>query len=380
MPAWRLQRISRQFAAAALLIAVFIVSSDLRSQETLADGVDFNALLRAKIKITQEGEGIAPSARQFTLNFRKSPGVVILLDRRVDPDAPLTIDQPEMRLEWALREVALKQKMGLVIRTGFVYFAPQELCRWWPGQLDAIEKRVDKLPAKPKQFWQAEAKLAWQEGAIPRELASLIGGAPLGVEELEKIPHDIWAAFEGPQLPRWERLAIICAGFDLVPEIAATGEVTLKPLIAEKTITSSISVLGAQVSDVMENARRYFPEARLSPRQGKLTIEGSFGEIEAIRAWVTPPTTTRKTAPKKTSGPVMVLNSPIAVPANKLLERLSQGLKCELVVASDVSAEAISKTIQPSWTGTRDELLKKISEEILLKCEFRDGKIVVSNP
>lgn len=376
----RLHAFWRQFAPLALTICAVVNASNLHAQEDLAGGADFNALLRARTRITPLVDGAPPSIRNHVDDFRRSIGIAIFLDRRVDPDAALALDLPEMRVELAMREFALRQKMSLVVRDGYLYLGPRSFCRWWPGELDALTKQVNKLAPAEKQFWEAKAKARWEEGATPRELAENLAGAKLSKSESARIPHDVWAAFDGPELPRFEHLALLCGGFDLIPEIAAKGEVTFRQLAEGKSQTGVVTIPAASMSEAIENIRRYFPEVKATPKQNKLEVEGSFGDVKAIQSWFTAPPPPRKSTTAKPTGPVILLTTPVPVPARQLLIKLAQDAKCELVIALDVAPEAVNKKIQPAWKGTRPELLKKISAEIGLTCELEEGKLVVKNP
>jgi hypothetical protein len=376
----------RQIAVIALCVCACVNVSNSLAQEDLADGDEFNALLRARTKINVVGEGDpTDSTRYYVNDFRNTYGLAIFLDRRVDPDRPLALALPEMRLEMLLREIALKQNMGLVVRDGYLYIGPRALCRWWPSELEALSKQIGKLAPTPKQYWQAKAPLQWDEGATPRELAQQMAGAKLAKAEADRIAHDIWGGIDGPSLPRWERLAIVCAGFDLVPEIVESGDVRLRPLVVSKTQAVQINVPASAMSEAIENIQRYLPDVKAAPKQGKLAVEGSSGEIKTIQSWFVSPAASKKppkakSAVTKPSGPLMALMTPVEVPARQLLMKLAEDAKCELVISSDVAREKVDAKIKPAWKGTREELLVKISDAIGLTCEFRDGKIVVANP
>lgn len=306
-------------------------------------------------------------------------GVALFLDRRVDPDAGLALDIPEMRVEFAMREFALRQKMGLVVREGYLYLGPRSLCKAWAGELDLISKQVAKLPPAEKVFWETKSCAKWEEGATPRGLVEQIAGAKLSASEAARITHDVWAAFDGPELPRWEQLALVCAGFDLVPGFTAKGELSLKPIGEPKAQSASIALPALTISEAIENIKRYFPDVKVAGRQNRLEVEGPFGDVKAIQGWFASAPTKRSSATRPT-GPVILLSTPVAVPARQLLIKLAQDAGLQLAVAADVAPEAVDKKIQPSWKGTRAELLEKISDEIGLKCELEDGKIVVKNP
>lgn len=357
-------------------------TANLWAQEELAGGADFNALLRAKTKITPLYEGTPPSTRHHVADFRRSIGVAIFLDRRADPDAGLALDLPEMRVEMAMREFAQRQKMSIVVRDGYLYLGPRSLCRWWPGELDMLSKQVAKLPPADKQFWEAKSATKWDQGATPRDLAEKIAGAKLPNQEAARIAHDIWAAFDGPVLPRWEQLALVCAGFDLVPELSAKGEVKLRPVEEGKLQTATVTVPSASISEVIDSIQRFFPEVRAAPKSGKLEIEGSSGDVKAIQSWFAAAPPPRKSGAKpsgKPLGPVILLSTPVPVPARELLLTLAKNASVELSISADVSPAAVNKKVHPTWKGTRDELLKRIADEIGLSCEFRDGKLVVTN-
>lgn len=375
----RHQSLLRRFAYLAIGFVVLVNANTLRAQEGLAGGADFNALLRARTRIAPVGDGTPPTVRNHVDDFRRSIGIAIFLDRRVDPDASLALDIPELRVEFAMREFAMRQKMGVVVRAGYLYVGPGSLCKLWPGELDELAKRVAKLRPNDKSFWETKSFVRWEEGSSPRELAEKIAGDKLSKPEAARISHDIWAGFDGPELPRWEQLALVCAGFGLVPDFNAQGELTLRPIGEGKTQTASIALPAAAISEAIENIGRYFPDVKTTSKQSKVEIEGSVGDVKAIQSWFAAPAPKRSTAPRA-AGPTILLSTPVAVPARQLLIKLAQDAKLELTVAADVAPEAVNKKIQPSWKGTRAELLKKISDEIGLVCELEEGKIVVRNP
>jgi hypothetical protein len=162
--------------------------------------------------------------RDALRGLAKGQRVPILLDRRVDPGRQLTLTLTGEPLRNELGRIADQQQLAVSLVGPVVCFGPVDVERY-PTLVAQIKQQLAKSPLDVRTAWLRPQTAAWSELAVPRELLEKISqDAGITLEGLDKIPHDLWAAAELPQLSAVERLTLVAGQFGLTFEIGEGGK------------------------------------------------------------------------------------------------------------------------------------------------------------
>lgn len=142
-------------------------------------------------------------------------GRPVILDRRLDPDTPITLD---------VRDAPFTAVLEAVVRAvgGSGAVLPESI-RIVPGRSAAALVLADTqraralaaMPADARRLAVGRAAWSWEEGARPRDLiAAVAGGAGIDLVGVDAIPHDHLAATALSPLPLAERLDLLLGQFD----------------------------------------------------------------------------------------------------------------------------------------------------------------------
>jgi hypothetical protein len=143
-------------------------------------------------------------------------GRPVVLDRRIDPDRPVTLAADGVPLGVVLEQVAAAADAAVEPLASSIRLVPRAA----RGRLVAAERRRDDelaaLPANSRRRGLARAPWQWPAGSRPRDLvetAARDGG--VGLADLEAVPHDHLPAMTLPSLALAERLDFVLAHYDL---------------------------------------------------------------------------------------------------------------------------------------------------------------------
>jgi len=142
-------------------------------------------------------------------------GCAVVVDRRLDPDTPITLDVADEPLADVLAAVADAAGGEVVTYAGHVRVVP----RGRAGELCAADAaraaELKALPAATRGRLRAGAAASWSDGAVPRDLvaqAATEGGFLL--TDLSSLPHDHFPAATLPLLGLADRIDLLLAHFD----------------------------------------------------------------------------------------------------------------------------------------------------------------------
>jgi len=144
----------------------------------------------------------------------------VFVDRRVDPGLRVTLDIEASSAEQVVGALAIEQKLGVARLGKLIYLGPIAAA----DELRAIAglrgKEVARLPAELRTSLAGKKRLTWSRLAEPRLLvASIAEENGWRVAQAERIPFDLWAAGELPELTAAEQLTVLLLGFDLTFEL-----------------------------------------------------------------------------------------------------------------------------------------------------------------
>jgi hypothetical protein len=207
--------------------------------------------------------------------------MAIVLDRRVDPDQPITLAIDEEPLGEALAKIAGHLKLGYCQFGPVAYIGPQLMTRRLRTLAALRLDDVRPLPTPATRKLLMMRSWHWDDLTEPRSLVEALA-AEAGVEivGVDKIPHDLWPAADLPAMSWIDRLTLIAAQFNLTYELDKTGRrAQLVPAPENVALVRSYQA-GADAAAVARRWAKALPEARVVVDKKRIRIEGRLEDHE----------------------------------------------------------------------------------------------------
>ncbi len=175
--------------------------------------------------------------RAWAASASSIAGRPVILDRRIDPDMPVTLSARGDTLRDILARIAQEAGAAVDELESTIRITPASAA----GKACRAEHdrrlRLAKAPAGARRTLTSAEAWSWPLAARPRDLVEhLATEAGLAIEGIDTIPHDHFPAAEWPRLSLAERFDLVLAHFDRrVAWTTATGKLVgrIVPIDAE---------------------------------------------------------------------------------------------------------------------------------------------------
>jgi hypothetical protein len=172
----------------------------------------------------------------------------VFIDRRVDPSRRVSLDIEAVSAEQVVSALATDHELGVGRLGTLIYLGPPIA-----GELRAIaaarSREAARLPTALRTTLLGKKPISWPRLSEPRDLvAKLVALHGWQLAEAERIPHDIWAAGNLPELTVVEQLTILTFGFGMTFELRpAERTVAIVPL--PSTVTAREALPARRVTE-----------------------------------------------------------------------------------------------------------------------------------
>jgi hypothetical protein len=379
-------------ACIAFLLAHSAVLSNASAAETVnwRTGRDLEKILEKNIG----GAGLAWSGqtlRDALTNLSRSPGyrVAMVLDRRIDPGTRLELAMGDVPFEDALSRIASAAGADYCQVANVIYFGPSSITRRLRTVSEIRKQDLRALPLANAKRFNIYKPLAWDDLAEPRELLkALAAEAGATIENLDAVPHDLWAAADSPLLSLPDRLTLVAGQFDLTYEVDTDGTtLRLVPIPDRVTIKRSYPV-GQNAAEVVEKLSGAFGDCKFAVNGTRIEVEGRVeDQLEIVQALAGKPIKKPVADDAAATGEVNLdrLRIESFVATNQqlggLLKEVARRLKMEAefdgpaLVAAKIS---VDRTVSIEFkSGTVKEFLEALTKPYGLAYEIRDKKLLI---
>jgi hypothetical protein len=227
--------------------------------------------------------------------------IAILLDRRIDPSARLSLDIVNQSLIDCLHEIARRSSAEISVTDNVVYIGPPAAARRLRTLIELRSAELSSKSALIKETRRHELsrpqKFSWDDLETPVHLLQQFTERfHLEDSSPAQIPHDLWAAGTLPGQTAAEALSLILIQFDLTfswhPGGAGVELVSIPELVA---IERRQRIKGRTPAELRQRIQERLPDLDTQIDGNDLVIRGTMEEHEVVAALINP-TTTKKPA------------------------------------------------------------------------------------
>jgi len=214
--------------------------------------------------------------RDWAERASRIAGLPVIIDRRLDPTFPITLDCRGEPLHDVLDRVAAMVGGQVEVLASSVRIGPSSLAGLASAAEQARDAELASLPPALRRTAHRRAAWTWPTAARPRDLlATTAREAGLQLDGLDAIPHDHLPAATLPMLSLAERLDLVLAHYDR--RIAwTTGGAEVVPLDAGMTArdnaprpaAASQSEPGPKPDPKAQATSQPQPQRKPTPRRG----------------------------------------------------------------------------------------------------------------
>jgi hypothetical protein len=302
--------------------------------------------------------------------------VQIWLDRRIDPDHPVTIEVSGEPLAKALQRIAAELGAEAIPIGSLVLIAPEHAAG--PLATRALQALRDpQVPSQARRRITAQLDLL----TTPREAVQDVASTASIPIDVSSLPHDLLPAVELRDVPAAVLLELFAGGFDLTTDWSS-NPVTFRPLQPEdQTRLVTIEYTSSRNAEpLVRQFRSDAPQADARQRGTTVTIRGTAGD-HARWAMLATTGVQKADQPATSSGPLdprarltlRVANKPLRT----VLESITKSMNLELDT-SGCQAERLNELISfEAQERTLDELLEEISAKSQASIERQGRRLMV---
>jgi hypothetical protein len=254
---------------AAVAVMVLVATATATEQASFRTGPELAETLTRRVGFEISGDSRRDALQMIAKQFH----VALFLDRRIDPDFPITYRTQKTPLGTALEEMVLQFNAAITWLGPIGYVGPASEVRKLQTLRALTHRQLAELPEAAGQRLLQKHRLQWDRLTTPAEIVQSIAGTyQLQWEHPERLPHDLWAGGNFPVTDCATQLTIVLAGFDCTFQFGAAGSsFALKPIPARVTISRAYALEGRERDQAIGRWKRQFPQAEVR-REGQRLI------------------------------------------------------------------------------------------------------------
>jgi hypothetical protein len=222
--------------------------------------------------------------RERLAAFSRQQRTGIFLDRRVDPSQLINITIARQTPEQFLWQIAEKCDLGICRIENFYYLGPAETAESFPHLWSAMKKASSKFRRSSTVRWTDRQPVQYTSIVQPKQLLNeLAEQYEFSITNPDELPHDVWSAFELPEMTLDLRIAILLVGFDKWYERSEDGK--------KLTIVDfpEVEVGRTEIRDLVDakklstEMKAKFPELRFSTSRTTIKAVGPPSQLAQLQ-------------------------------------------------------------------------------------------------
>ena len=206
--------------------------------------------------------------RDAVTNLSETRRLTVWLDRRCDPNEPISFGANLPRLKDCLWKLANeKPDLDVAWLDDVIYIGPSNAANRLATVNVIHEQMLSKLSGSIGSPWRRRKSMIWPRLTSPVDLLNELE-QELGreIRGKEQVTHDLWAAKRLPSLPLFQRLELLLVGFDLTFVFEPNGGAKIVTMPTEPRATERVSIPSERTEEIKELLAQH-PTAKLDDRE-----------------------------------------------------------------------------------------------------------------
>ena len=285
--------------------------------------------------------------------------ICIFLDRSVDPHQRLSVTTPALPLSARLQEISEEVELECAFMSWGVYIGPPEIAQSLATLTDLQKKRIRDGDRTLARRLLTERPFSWPHPSEPKTIVQdLAVTFRLPFPDAEKLPYDLWAGRELPDMDFPSAMTLLLACFRSTYQWQPSGTaLKLTPYPTEVSLTDTYRIPTNRNAPVAQWESQ-FEEARIRVQGRNLEVSGPSELHRKVRDWMSGKPD--RAAPRNEGEKVLTLTIKSAT-----LEQATDYLSSQLSLEFTFSEEAEAKRSERISIDVKDASIEKLLQELL---------------
>lgn len=239
------------------------------------------------------------SRREALRMISKQFGVTIFLDRRIDPDIPLSYRTRGTPLGTALAEIAAQFGAAVTWLGPVGYVGPFEEVKKLQTVRALVQDQIKNMPSEVESRLSQPFPISWNRLATPEEIIRKITqNYELQWQHPDRLPHDLWVSGRLPPMDCATQCTIVLAGFGAMPLFESTGQsFAIVPIGQAPSLRRSYPIATDKQARLIQQWKQKFPHAMVKRDGSQLIFSG-----RAEAHWQLDPSSRPSDMPERSTG------------------------------------------------------------------------------
>lgn len=310
--------------------------------------------------------------------------ISLFLDRRVDPDARVVYRTRDAPLTTAIENMLTPWGTAISWLGPIGYIGPSDDLEKLQTVRAVCREQIDRLPSPIRKQLSQERPLDWERLATPQGIVERIS-TDYGIEwkNLERLPHDLWAAGHLPSTDLATQLTLLLFGFDLTFRYdEATGVFEIVSIPPRVRLRRTYPVEVSRHRQTIANWQQRFPDAEIQSAEGSLILNARVEDHWRLDPKSRPKDVLVKKTAVREAGGTQVYTLRVDAPLEAILTTICRqtGLKLKLHrQAIDAAEIDLAQLVRLDvHQVTLDALLTELLKPASLGFRLEEDRLTVS--
>jgi hypothetical protein len=269
-----------------LTFAVLWAGSTLADERIeFVNGSAFRRALEQSISASWDNDNL----RGICLGIERAQRVSIVVDRRLDPSSSRSLRVTGETLLSCLQRLAAESDAGATVIGNTAYLGPRgtaaNLRTLVALRRQELFDKRGEIPDSRRIALTQPITFRWSDLDRPADLVGRLAGQySLAVEELDQVPHDLWAGAVLPETTAIEGLSLVLAQFELTFSWLDHGRgVRIEPVPLRVVIDKAHDPpRGTAPATALIRWKEEIPELEARVENGKIVVSGNEEQHEVV--------------------------------------------------------------------------------------------------
>ena len=223
--------------------------------------------------------------REFLNELTSERPIAVLLDRRIDPSQKVSTNLSVDYFDDGIQQIAEEIGADISIIADTIVIGPPETTRSLRTRVALLreELKQSSLSVKRQFALLREIPIVWEDLATPQELLeSTAKKYDVTIENIDEVPHDLWAAGAISDANFPQAMTILLSQFNLSFEWIDESSVRIVPAPTDSFVTETHRPKGMTVAEASKLVRQSLTHAKVRIDNETLKVTGTIEDQERV--------------------------------------------------------------------------------------------------